>query len=593
MAETPLLLTLIIGLDYADIRLPASRAQLYEEAVGLMLQRWNQRLLDFQGEEGLSEAEKEGLEVLARPRDELLKAMQTLAYRTYQEIGACSDRPNSEDPLEFSKDTLLRHLWDAFKQEQNHDNLIYFLEYRSGILIGGSQQEQFQFAHKSFHEYLAARCLLQKVQWKKEVKELLDRDMDWWREVFLLLLKKYSDVQYGEAVDFINRLVLETEAQEMAQQREKMILLLSVVAAELDLAAEEDHEVLYAEVLKKLRAGLQEAMQDDALEVSFRTQAGRLLGELGDPRDGVTVDDNGQPDIKWVEIPAVQGFMMGSDDEDAYDQEKPVHPVDVESFNISRYPITNAQYRCFIEAGGYEKPQYWQIEAARQWREGGKADEQLLEAISDKDIRENYRRWLAADTDRHVPRFWHERKWNIPNHPVVGVSWFEALAFCAWLSEVTGKVVRLPNEEEWEYAARGIEGLQYAWGDDFSRSLGNTEKTGLERTSAVGLFSPGQAVGPDPESEEFGLHDMTGNVWEWTVNRWGKDFGSPQFRYTDWNEQTREEREGININNYRVLRGGSWNDSPRNACCSVRYRDIPDDRDYDVGFRVVFSPAAC
>ncbi|MCI5211956.1 MAG: formylglycine-generating enzyme family protein [Candidatus Electrothrix sp. ATG2] len=191
------------------------------------------------------------------------------------------------------------------------------------------------------------------------------------------------------------------------------------------------------------------------------------------------------------------------------------------------------------------------------------------------------------------PFYWHDRKWNIANHPVVGVSWLEALAFCAWLSEVTRKTVRLPNEEEWEYAARGIEGLQYAWGNEFSAEKGNTRETGLERTSAVGLFSPGQAVGPGPESEAFGLHDMTGNVWEWTVNRWGKEFSSPQFTYVDWDKQIRKERESININDIKVLRGGSWDLSPRNARCAVRDWDIPDGRFSYVGFRLVFSPAAC
>jgi formylglycine-generating enzyme required for sulfatase activity len=530
LAETPLLLTLIIGLDYADIRLPVSRARLYEEAVELMLQRWNQRLQDFRKE--LSEAEREGLEVLERSRDELLEAMQALAFRSYQEIGACSDQLGAEKPLEFSKDMLLARLWDTFKQGQNHDNLIYFLEYRSGILIGGSRPEHFQFAHKSFHEYLAARCLLQKVQWKKEIEELLCRDMDWWREVFLLLLKKYSDVQYGESIQFIDHLLRDIPPQDIQPKEQKLILLFSVACVELNLAGRQEQDSLYRKVLGKLRAWLEEIMRGDALDIQQRAEAGRLLGELGDPRPGVTVDDNGRPDIDWVEIPSVKSFMMGSDDEDAYDNEKPVHPVDVDSFSISRFPITNAQYRCFIEADGYKKSQYWQTEAARQWQEGGGADEKLIATYAEK-YQNGVRDWLKKDTERRAPRFWHDRKWNNSNHPVVGVSWFEALAFCAWLSEVTGKTVRLPNEEEWEYAARGIQGLQYAWGDDFSENLGNTEKTGLERTSAVGLF---------PRGEAFGLHDMTGNVWEWTVNRWGKDLGSPQFTYVDWDKQNRDER---------------------------------------------------
>ncbi|MCI5212629.1 MAG: formylglycine-generating enzyme family protein, partial [Candidatus Electrothrix sp. ATG2] len=259
----------------------------------------------------------------------------------------------------------------------------------------------------------------------------------------------------------------------------------------------------------------------------------------------------------WVEIPAVKEFIMGSNDKDARDNEKPVHPVDVETFSISRYLITNAQFRCFIEAGGYEDIKYWQTKAGRDW--------------------------LNKNTDQHAPEYWHDRKWNNPNHPVVGVSWFEALAFCAWLTEVTGKPVRLPGEEEWEYAARGKEGLKYAWGDDFSAELGNTRKTKLERTSTVGLFPSGAA---------FNLYDMTGNVWEWTANRWGKDFEKTDFSYADWQRQNREERERLDVNELRVIRGGSWYYYPNLARCSIRNRNNPNNRNNNIGFRVVFSIAS-
>ncbi len=590
LAETPLLLTLIIGLDYAGIRLPASRARLYEEAVDLMLQRWNQRLQNFRKK--LSKAEKEGLEVLERSQDDLLEAMQTLAYRTYQEIGSCSDRPGLDKPLEFSKDMLLARLWETFKQGQNHDNLIYFLEYRSGILIGGSQPEYFQFAHKSFHEYLAARCLMQKVQWKKEIKELVCRDMDWWREVFLLLLKKYSDVQYGEAVDFINRLVLEGETLKAGPQRQKMILLISVAVVELNLADKEEQEALYTDVLKKLRAGLMEVMQGDVLEIQRRSEAGRMLGELGDPRSGVTVRQENPklPDIDWVRIPAIKGFMMGTNDEDASEHEKPIHSVDIDSFCISRYPVTNAQFKCFIEDRGYKKD-YWQSKAARTWFDSGSSQyDMLVETIPDELARKNYQGWLRADTKRTTPRSWHDRRWNLPNHPVVGVSWFEALAFCAWLSEIEGKSVCLPCEEEWEYAARGVKGLKYAWGNKFDEQLGNTNKTGIARTSAVGLFPQGRAVGQ--EMELFGLYDMNGNVWEWTRNRWGNKWGVPIFFYKKWKEYSKDEREKREVEEFRVMRGGSWQTQLDYVDCTGRGWLVPHGRGYKVGFRVVFSPVA-
>lgn len=321
-----------------------------------------------------------------------------------------------------------------------------------------------------------------------------------------------------------------------------------------------------------------------------RSQAGRTLGQLGDPRPGVTVRDENSalPDIDWQKIPA-GSFMMGSNEKNAYEDEKPAHRINLKSFSISRYLVTNAQYGCFIKAGGYANQDYWQTEAAKHWLEGGAADEKLLDTLPE-DSREGYRQWLQSDTSRHKPRFWNERKWNNPNHPVVGVSWFEAMVFCCWLSELEKKSVRLPGEEEWEYAARGVNGLQYGWGLEFDKGLGNTEKTGLEGTSTVGLFPAGQAVGPEPESKEFGLYDMSGNVWEWMATCWGDDFSTPKFTYDNWNnKQTREDPP---VNELRVTRGGSWDDGPGGARCSFRYGDHPDFRYFNLGFRVVFSLAA-
>ncbi|MCI5223196.1 MAG: formylglycine-generating enzyme family protein, partial [Candidatus Electrothrix sp. AR4] len=353
----------------------------------------------------------------------------------------------------------------------------------------------------------------------------------------------------------------------------------------------------------RVQEQLNQQISHESLPLTERAQAGRVLGQFADHRKGVTVIRNADgipleqtndgrkyslPDIDWVEIPPIQGFMMGMDDEDAYDDEKPAHPVDVDAFSISRYPITNAQFRCFIEAGGYKKQQYWQTKAARYWLEGGASDDKLI-ADYPKKRQDSIRQGLGKDTKRFAPCFWNNHKWNTPNHPVVGVSWFEALAFCCWLAEVEGKSVRLPSEEEWEYAVRGVKGLKYAWGDEFSKEQGNTGETGLERTSAVGLFSQGKAVGP--RAEEFGLSDMSGNVWEWTVNRWGKDFEKPEFTYADWQKQGKKEREDLNINELRVIRGGSWDNIPDFARCSFRYRFNPDLRYDNIGFRVVFSLA--
>ena len=291
-------------------------------------------------------------------------------------------------------------------------------------------------------------------------------------------------------------------------------------------------------------------MQHPRLVIGQRAQSAYLLGRLGDHRQGVgiargennlplhiqsTTDEYTLPNIDWVKIPGGL-FTMGSPNEDkeVYPDEIPGHPLTVEPFCISRYPVTNAQFGCFIGAGGYHNEKCWrQPQSALTWLRGESADLSLLDDTPE--IKKIYEDWLFQEKTREQPWFWDQRKWNNPNHPVAGVSWYEALAFCNWLSECLSREavpearrisanIRLPTEAEWEYAARGKTGLRYAWGDTPDKLQGNYRDTKLEGTSAVGLFSAGKAF-----DDETRLYDMSGNVWEWTASRWGKSISQPDF----------------------------------------------------------------
>ena len=245
------------------------------------------------------------------------------------------------------------------------------------------------------------------------------------------------------------------------------------------------------------------------------------LGTLNlDDRRGVGLRADGLPDIDWVEIPAGE-FLYGEDKAQRY----------LDAFWMARYPITNAQYQAFIDAGGYREERWWQGLAAR------------IEAT-----------WSP--------------EWSQPNRPCETVSWYEAMAFCAWLSERLGATIRLPTEQQWEKAARGIDGREYPWGDDYisgyaniNESLGNAGEHNLDQTTAVGLYPQGRSP--------YGILDLAGNVWEWCLNKYEKpDDTSPGGE--DW----------------RVLRGGSWYDVQDYARASYRTRYGPDNRYYDIGFRV-------
>jgi hypothetical protein len=188
---------------------------------------------------------------------------------------------------------------------------------------------------------------------------------------------------------------------------------------------------------------------------------------------------------------------------------------------IDIYPVTNIQYEKFIKAGGYSKDQYWRPEG-KDWRN-------KLGVIE--------------------PRYWDDEKWSQPEHPVVGVSFYEVEAYAKW----SGK--RLPKEKEWERAACGTDGRKYPWGDDFVKERCNTHNTGIGKTTRVGRYRTG--ISP------AGCYDMTGNVWEWTSS-W-------------YNDQKIE----------KVLRGCSWNNRRTFAACTVRFKYPPTLRFNDLGFRCV------
>ena len=167
--------------------------------------------------------------------------------------------------------------------------------------------------------------------------------------------------------------------------------------------------------------------------------------------------------------------------------------------------------------------------------------------------------WLQKPPDYRqkpvrAPEYWDDERYNIPNQPVVGVSWYEAEAFCNWLTATNeaGRIYRLPTEAEWERLARGQHGRKFPWGNSWEVGLVNTSESKIEQPSAVGLFPGG--VSPTEAM------DCAGNVWEWCQDGDG----------------------GV-----RVLRGGSWLSSQDYVRCASRGRNLPHFGDNSYGFRLV------
>jgi len=269
-----------------------------------------------------------------------------------------------------------------------------------------------------------------------------------------------------------------------------------------------------------------------------RAAAGRALAELGDPRQEVLTVDA----MEFCPVPAGR-FRMGSGEDDAaaFEEEKPRHEVDLPyEYRMARYPVTVAQFREYVEATGDDEVRPYRLRAPA-------------------------------------------------NSPAVGVSWYQAMAFCEWLTlrfrekgllEV-GWTVRLPSEAEWEKAARGTDGRIYPWGARPDPDLANYDETGVKDVSAVGCFPGGASV--------YGCEEMSGNVWEWTRSLWGENPGSPSFRYP---YDPLDGRESVSAppKLLRVLRGGSCVNLSRNARCAIRDWNQPDNRGLGIGFRVLLSP---
>ncbi len=215
----------------------------------------------------------------------------------------------------------------------------------------------------------------------------------------------------------------------------------------------------------------------------------------------------------WAEEAQKKGWLA---------QEQPEHEVTLPAFEIGRYPVTNAQYAEFVRAARHNPP--------RHWPEG------------------------------RVPE-------ELAGHPVVNVTWRDAMAYVAWLSERSGKEYRLPTEAEWEKAARGDDGRLWPWGNDWDPERANCRPAGPGTTSLVGSYSP---KGDSP----CGAADMAGNVWEWCLTRWQENYSSPPD----------DEPSG---DAWRVLRGGSWaEDEPGVVRCAFRAGITPDSRYDGDGFRV-------
>jgi len=256
------------------------------------------------------------------------------------------------------------------------------------------------------------------------------------------------------------------------------------------------------------------------------------------------IDIIGKP-FEWCQVPA--GEFIYSDDENSlyseYTQSGGRQTLALPSFSIAKYPISYSQFQAFIDDNKGFKDSRW-------WND------------------------LAAN-DKHRSKHGNP-KWEIPDHPRERVSWYDAVAFCRWLSwrlgggydirKIDDWAVRLPTEFEWEKAARGTDGRLYPWGNKFDENKCNAKASAVKRTTSVTQYS----LGASP----YGVYNMGGNVWDWCLT----DFDNPQIDAS---------MEKISSNSERVLRGGSFFSVTYASRSALRGCASPHLRYFDYGFRIM------
>jgi formylglycine-generating enzyme required for sulfatase activity/energy-coupling factor transporter ATP-binding protein EcfA2 len=547
LARTPLLLTILALIQNQGAHLPDRRSDLYRLCVEALAETWN-RARSLSG----------------REIDVYLGGEKLSERFVINVLGPTALWMHSEHPegLVEQRD-LEQHLTTTLIQadgltrgraQRLAQSFIELMRRDTGLLHERGHR-LFGFLHQTFQEYLAARALLESVT-VDNPDSLLDRHATdpRWREVIRLAVAAASQ---REAQRLLLRLLNAASSPEL---HGRSIVLAGECLA--DIGRNGSTQRAWSAVLDRLI----DLLEEEELPLATRVAAGHVLGRLGDPRlldratgrsllsatrDG---GDCGAAHDYWCAIGA-GCFWYG--DERAGNVAEMQLP---HGFRIARFPVTNAEYRAFVEAGGYREREWWTPNGWEFLRPG------------------NHRSPLEA-SNRPItrPGLWDVAQFSGASQPVVGVSWYEASAYCAWLTAwgrragwlALDEVLRLPTSVEWERAARHRDQRRYPWGDDLpSAERANFYATGLRAPAPVGCFPHGAAA--------CGARDLAGNVWEWTASQ---------------HEQAAllEPQRDVALTDQPVIRGGAFNWEADYLACGAHYWFNPGHRHNLLGFRVVWA----
>ena len=539
VVSNPFLLFLTVKTFPRDGHPPANRGRLFQRFVHQLFE-----------ERGRPAAE-------TRPpwidEDVQRRALAALAYRMRAEHkGTSVETGWAREVIEESLGGSALPLGQGSSVRANADQILYLAASASIIEHG----RQIRFFHELLQEFFIACEIQGKIDRSTSRRKYFPSKRWWeptgWEEALLLLAGMESD-----ATKIVRWLVpvQPTLAYRCASES-------GATCAEDTLQTLLDPKIPAPPIYRKGKDVDKWRKRLPRITPLARAEWGRRLAERGDTRKGVALRPNGLPDIDWVKVPAGK-FQYGGDP-GSY-QSAEAHKPDLPTYYIARYPITFVQFQQFADAADGVRDDRW-------WEGLPQESRELSE-----------------------PRF------KYANHPRDTVDWYQAVAFCRWLSQRLWEsqeepsatsareerkrlrpsmldydpmdpftwAVRLPTEQEWEKAARGTDGRKYPWGNDYISGYANIDETYnnvgayyIRQTTAVGMYPQG--------ASPYGVLDMSGNVWEWCL--------------TEYHSGRNDDFRDTSVH---ARRGGSWINVDTFARATYRYSRNPRPNYFDYGFRLV------
>lgn len=552
LVGNPLFLSLIAQLYLENQKdFPSTKSRILRESILLLLKRKPSEILEkFRACGGV---------------EELFPALENIAFEMQRSADEPSFKISSKDLTGIVCNTI---------GYCTRNELYDFLASTTG-LISNAGENFYEFSHRRFQEYLCASYLFNQksaIEAALIIKDGLLNKKRIWSEVAILYLEMMCDYDVTERIVItLNQLVADNKDSWVSWYIGKLI------ESKNYQLIDHNRPLLTNNDIEQLRQLLLSAFLDiNSLPVGERAFCGKILGYIGDPRHGVSLNSQGIPDIAWCHMSA-GSYKIGASDEIqkkvkdqvygnnkwgtkiVFSREIPQSEIQLNEFYISKYPVTVAQFLAFIDSDdGYSCRDNWMwSDASSEW-------------------------YMLNVVNKTVHQIRNRKgKLNAPNFPVTNVSWIEAVSFCKWLSKKTGEIYRLPTEGEWEAAARSSRTV-FAWGDEFEPQKCNSSFSGIGDIAPVGMFS--EFVEDDIPSE------MNGNVWDWCYSV-----------YPAWDSKVEnlsvynENKNIIGLCNYNRLtlntmcsvRGGSYINTPMFLMSSFRGRDKISLSFYRQGFRIV------